>query len=121
MNKMITKITIDGIEKTGLISDGYHTFNELYEHRIILFIALCKWLKLSVEKEHQPWRSLTHHDGSVFIDWFIMGIGKEKGKQITYHLPLSKWDETNFVETLEKAPKWDKHTPSDVLERLKTL
>ncbi len=32
-----------------------------------------------------------------------MGIGKEKGEQITYHLPLSKWDETNFAETLESA------------------
>jgi hypothetical protein len=50
-----------------------------------------------------------------------MGIGKEKGKQISYHLPLSRWDETYFAETLDKAPEWDGHTSADVLERLKTL
>lgn len=27
---------------TNLISDWYHTFWELYKHRIHLFIALCK-------------------------------------------------------------------------------
>ena len=37
-------------------------------------------------------------------------------KQITYHLPLSKWEETGFAETLEKAPEFDGHTPDDVLE-----
>lgn len=36
--KTTIKITIDGVEKTGLISDGYHTFDELYDHRATLFI-----------------------------------------------------------------------------------
>lgn len=26
----------------GEVSDGYHTFNELYDHRIKLFITLCR-------------------------------------------------------------------------------
>jgi hypothetical protein len=29
---------------TNRISDGYHTFGELYDHRIQLFIALCKMM-----------------------------------------------------------------------------
>lgn len=100
---------------TGKISDGYHTFDELYEHRIALFLALCRQIPANV------WRSRLHDDGSYFDGWFLLGINKQKGKQITYHLPNSKWDETNFAETLEKSPEWDKHTSNDVVERLKKL
>ena len=64
-------------------------------------------------------RSKVHY--SPTDGWFIMGIGKEKGNQISYHLPLSRWDETDFAETLDQAPEWDGHTSQDVLERLKTL
>lgn len=124
--KTITKITIDGVDETGLLSDGYHTFDELYDHRITLFIALCKTLDNwdydgTSMRLPKPWRSKTHHDGSSWDGWFIMGIGKEKGEQISYHLPLSRWDETDFAETLDKAPEWDGHTPADVLERIKAL
>ena len=122
--KTTTKITIDGVDKTGLLSDGYHTFDELYDHRITLFIALCR-TQAYIENEFGcsrfVWRSKTHHDGSSWDGWFIMGIGKEKGGQISYHLPLSRWDETDFSETLDKAPEWDGHTSADVLERIKAL
>lgn len=103
------------IEEKGETSDGYHTFNELYEHRIALFIALSKLLY------GQVWRSKLHSDGSSYDGWFIMGINKKKGVQITYHLPLSKWEETSFAETLEKAPEWDGHGTEEVIERLKNI
>lgn len=96
--------------------DSYHTFDELYDHRIALFIALCG------EMERLPvWRSKLHSDGSSFTGWFILGINKEAGKQITYHLPIRVWEATDFAETLDTAPEWDGHTPTDVLARLKTL
>ena len=50
-----------------------------------------------------------------------MGINKDQGKQITYHIPISEWDRTEFAETLDKAPKWDGHTPEDVINRLKEM
>lgn len=107
------------------VSDGYHTMDELYEHRITLFIALCrmyaKHYNLEGGKTYNVWRSKLHSDGSEFEGWFVLGINKGKGDQITYHLPLSKWDETNFAENLEKAPEWDGHTSNDVLNRLKNL
>jgi hypothetical protein len=103
----------------GLISDGYHTFDELYSHRVQLFIALCKHLDYSGRE--WPWRSKLHSDGSSFEGWFVLGLYKKPGEQITYHLPMSKWDECRFAETLERAPEWDGHTSADVLERLKTL
>ena len=116
----------------GKQSDGYHSFDELYEHRITLFIALCVYVRKSysrmkkddnlyLEENLIVWRSKLHSDGTMFDDWFVMGIGKEKGKQITYHLPIEKWGDTGFAETLENAPEYDGHTPEDVLKRIKKL
>lgn len=110
----IKSLTIKGLD-TMEVSDGSHTMNELYDHRITLFIALCKFI------DRKVWRSELHHDGKGYEGWFILGIDKEVGKQITYHLPMSRWEETSFAETLDRAPEWDGHTPADVLERLKNL
>lgn len=108
------------------VFDGYHTFEELYDHRIALFIALCRTFWEWHEAEGLSiipcvWRSKVNGDGTTWDGWFIMGIGKEAGKQITYHLPLERWNETDFADTLDKAPDWDGHTPQDVLDRLKSL
>lgn len=102
------------------VSDGYHTFEELYDHRIALFIALCRTID-NPRLKKKSWRSKFHSDGSSFDGWFVMGVGKKTGEQITYHLPLSCWDETGFAETLEKAPEFDGHTPEDVIKRLKQI
>lgn len=110
-------ITVAG-EEDLKVSDGYHTIDELYEHRIEIFIALCRALQ---EHSDVVWRSQYHSDGSKFDEWFILGINKEKGKQITYHLPITKWYATEFAETMDFAPEFDGHTPQDVLERLKYL
>ena len=65
------------------------------------------------------WCSTKHSDGSSLGDWFVLGINKQEGKQITYHIPARYWEEvTEFADILKKAPKWDGHTPEDVLERL---
>jgi len=104
---------------TNDISDGYHTFGELYEHRITIFIALCRHV---VERGMFPvWKSELHSDGTSFDGWFILGINKKKGEQMTYHIPLSRWEDIDVAETLKKAPKWDGHTSDDVLERIKEL
>ena len=105
-------------------SDGYHTFGELYEHRIRLFIALSKMSTRNAHLHQRPstvWCSTKHSDGSTFGDWFILGIGKKEKHQITYHLPARFWSEVcEFAEVLDKAPEWDKHSGDDVLERLKS-
>ncbi len=102
--------------------DGYHTFEELYEHRMTLFIALCrKFQSVGGKGDVRVWRSELHSDGTSYKGWFILGLGKEKGEQITYHLPASKWQDTGFAETLEKAPDFDGHAAEDVLERISNL
>lgn len=107
------------------ISDGYHTFGELYDHRCTLYLTLCKALKRLTRDmtgyNTYIWKSLCHHDGSGFEGWFILGIDIIPGKQISYHLPMRMWDEAEFAYTTDKAPIWDGHNSSDVLRRLELL
>lgn len=114
------KLDLKSIENEVEISDGYHTFDELYDHRITLYIALCKFVNSS-EGAYPVWRSKVHSDGSKYEGWFLLGIEKTKGSQMTYHIPLERWGETDFAETLEIAPEFDGHTPQDVLERIKNF
>jgi hypothetical protein len=65
------------------------------------------------------WRSLYHDDGTRLQGWFVAGMGLPTG-MITYYLPDSLWTELNDtgIHTFESAPKWDGHTPADVVLRL---
>ena len=95
------------------ISDGYHTFDELYYHRMVLFSLVCN------ANPERAWKSKQHHDGTMFDDTsFICGVETPEG-QYTYHYHLDHWD--NFkVKELEFAPEYDGHKPSDI-ERLYSL
>ncbi len=107
-------------------SDGYHTFKELYDHRITLYILLCKQIAQQPycdDAKWGIWRSKRHSDGELCFGTgtqFVLGIGQEKGMQITYHIPVERWGETEFAETLEQAPEYDGHTSDNVIERLKS-
>lgn len=102
--------------------DGYHTFDELYDHRIRLHITLCKALAHAEYRgRKKPWKTWIHSDGTFYEGWFVLGIGRNQGHQITYHIPGAYWDELSMIKTLKKAPDFDGHTSSDVLERLQTL
>ncbi|ACU61345.1 WDGH domain-containing protein [Chitinophaga pinensis] len=108
-------------EGIGRISDGYHTFDELYAHRIALFKALSRALfGLTVYEADFPWKSKLQSNGTMEEGWFIAGIGSATGKQITYHIPISEWDEWCANE-IPYAPAWDGHTSADVIKRLKSL
>jgi hypothetical protein len=98
---------------SGEISDGYHTFNELYDHRIALFMALMK------TNPQISWRANNHDDGTMFEGWYIAGMHLPTG-EITYHLPGDTWTLLDGVgiATSNKAPKWDGHTAADVVNRL---
>lgn len=104
------------------ISDGHHTMTELYNHRHALFCALLN--RLDFNYDIFRFKSKLHHDGTMFNNWFIAGIiiSKSSGRQeqITYHLPLKWWDKLRINE-LERAPEWDGHNSSDVIDRLLNL
>lgn len=89
------------------MSDGYHTFADLYEQRLILSAALAK-------NNPYAWKSKRHEDGSVPFGagWFIMGFDTNEGCY-TYHYELKDWDLFQCKE-LEKGKPWDGHTSKDV-------
>lgn len=90
----------------GDVSDGYHTFNELYYHRMVLFSIICNTYK------DKAWKSWKHSDDSFYEDYFIVGITTKKGNY-TYHYHKDYWDLFK-VKELENAPEWDGHVPSDI-------
>lgn len=96
----------------GDTSDGYHTFNELYYHRMTLFAIIC-----NIYKEH-AWKSKLHHDGTMFKDYFIVGITVPGEGDFSYHYHIKDWDLFN-VKELEQAPVFDGHTSDDIIRLLK--
>ncbi len=110
--KMDTKLILEG--EYGKVSDGYHTFDELYHHRAILFATICN------THPELAWKSKRHDTGDMFDDMFIVGIDTPQG-QATYHYNVNPyWDIFN-VKELECAPKWDGHTPDEAIRRIGTI
>ena len=98
----------------GNLSDGYHTFNELYHHRAILFSVICNSMP------DKAWKSKLHDTGDMFDGMFIVGIETPEG-QATYHYDIEPYWDMFKVKELEKAPKWDGHTPQIAIDRIAKL
>ena len=111
LSKDVLYVPDEGI---GEISDGYHTFNELYHHRAILFSVICNVFK------NRAWKSKKHHDGTMYDGMFIVGIDTPKG-QATYHYDIDPYWDIFQVKELSNAPEWDGHTPDEAIKRISTL
>lgn len=98
----------------GELSDGYHSFNDLYHQRCVLFATICNTFK------ELAWKSRKYSDGELCFGggWFIVGIDTPQG-QYTYRYEDKDWDLFN-VKELEVGKEWDGHTDKDV-ERLLSL
>lgn len=97
----------------GDVTDGYHTFSELYAHRCALFVALMR------SHPEISWRARFHADGTGCEGWWIGGMELPTGT-ITYHLADADWATADGIRTLERAPEWDGHTASGVVQRLRS-
>lgn len=100
----------------GKLSDGYHTFDELYNHRNTLFLTVMKLMP------DIAWFSKKHHGGTAIDGWFIAGLDLPGGA-VTYHMPaemLALAHKTG-ARHLDVAPPWDGHSSKDVLLRLQKL
>lgn len=99
--------------RAGEISDGYHTFDELYYHRGVLFAVICNTYA------HLAWKSKLHFDGSMYDGMFVVGIATPEG-EATYHYNLDMWDKFN-VEEFEHAPPFTGYSPDESIERIYSL
>ena len=103
-----------GSEINGETSDGYHTFNDLYHHRAVLFSVIVR------DHQNIAWKARKHHDGTMYDGMFIVGIETPKG-QATYHYDLDPYWDMFDCEERECAPEWDGHTPDEAVARIATL
>lgn len=98
----------------GEVSDGYHTFNQLYHQRAVLFATIVN------QNKDKSWKSFKHSDGKYCFDsngeWFIVGIDTPQGSY-TYHYAKEYWDMFD-CEELECGKEWDGHTEEDVIRLL---
>ena len=98
----------------GSTSDGYHTFDELYHHRAVLFSVIVKAFP------DGAWKSKRHHDGTMYDGMFIVGINTPWG-QATYHYDIDPYWDIFECRELECAPKWDGHSPDEAIDRIGKL
>lgn len=104
---------IESKRKNGTLSDGYHTYNDLYYQRCILFATICN------ANKKIAWKSKRHSDGKKCFNsdnWFIVGIDTPEGSY-TYHYEMKYWDLFKVTE-LENGKIWDGHTEKDVTRLL---
>lgn len=98
----------------GEVSDGYHTFNELYYYRMLYNAAFFNLLP-------KEWvhKSKRHHTGEECFGggWFIVMANLPTG-QVSNHYELKDWDLFKVPEK-EFSDEWDGHTPQEAAERIK--
>lgn len=105
---------IDPTPITGETSDGYHTFNELYHHRAVLFSVIVATFP------EKAWKAKKHRDSTMYDGMFIVGIETPDG-QATYHYDISPYWDMFRCKEIEFAPEWDGHTPAQAIERIGKL
>lgn len=102
------------------ISDGFHTFGELYEFRMLYNALLFnEWAENNKYNVH---KSLRHSDGERPFgkdNWFIVVAILPTG-QISNHYLIGFWDLFKIPE-VDKALKYDGHTTTDVINRMELL
>lgn len=98
----------------GNTSDGYHTFNELYHHRAVLFSVIVKIFA------DRAWKSKLHADGTMYDGMFIVGIETPDG-QATYHYDVDPYWNMFQCKEVDRVPEWDGHTPDQAIERIGKL
>lgn len=106
----------------GSVSDGLHTFDELYEFRMLYNAAYFNLLASKRDmpvKRPKPVKSKRHSDGQLCFGggWFVVVVQLPDG-QISNHYPLKDWDLFQ-IDEVERAPEFDGHTAQDVAQILR--
>lgn len=109
------------IPHPGNTSDGFHTFDELYMHRVLLTAALFNAWALPLPKRGPTMpvvKSKRHSSGELCFGggWFIVVATLPTG-QISYHYEMEHWDLFD-IQNVMLPPTYDGHTPQDVIDRL---
>lgn len=132
-------------EDKQLVSDGFHTFSELYQIRLAYNVALFnEWSKTynesvfafkdkdiktlhpeiqlflkNIKSKYNVHKSWRHYDGELCFGggWFIVSAQLPTG-QISNYYEAIHWDKFRIPETEKALFEFDGHTTQDVIERL---
>jgi len=130
-------------DSKGSISDGFHSFNELYEFRklynALLFNEWAKQIDVKyhfVKNKHgllkeevlykkykyDVHKSIRHNDGELCFGggWFVVVAVLPSG-QITNHYKMEDWDLFKIPQVVKAKYEFDGHTSQDVLVRMLDL
>lgn len=99
----------------GEMSDGYHTFNELYRYRMLYNAGFFHFLKTA---GYDVVKSKKHNDGGLCFGggWFIVMANLPNG-QVSNHYEMKDWSLFKIPE-VDRAPAWDGHTPEEAADRI---
>lgn len=110
-------------DKMSQVSDGYHTFGELYRYRMLLQAMLFnQWGDIYDSKTdsrlHDVHKSWKHSDGKPCFDgkYFVVVATLPTG-QITNHYKAEHWDLFK-IPARDIAAEYDGHTPEQAAERM---
>ncbi len=104
------------VKRMGEVSDGYHTFDELYRYRMLLQAA---WLNDYYQNYGDVIKSWRHSDGELCFgkeDYFVVVVQLPTG-QVSNHYKGEYWDLFNVTDA-EYAPEYDGHTPQEAADRI---
>lgn len=111
-NRINAICSVARVKDIGDLSDGFHTFNQLYYQRMVLFAAIVK------QNKEKAWKSRKHEDGEPCFGggWFVVGVTTPEG-DYTYHYE-DKYFDFFDCEELPRGKHWDGHTEKDVVRLL---
>ena len=102
------------------ISDGYHTFKELYDYRMAYNALWVNEINRSGKSnDYQLHKSIKHSDGELCFGggWFIVSLKLPTG-QVSNHYKLEYWDLFKIPEYERSIIEYDGHTPELAKERM---
>jgi hypothetical protein len=111
------------------VSDGYHTFEELYVQRTVLLSLAINSLTLLKMNGHISdlliLKSLFHEDGTNFGDTtFLLAVAfvyEGEAKQFSFHCMKNTWDLFTVPAYVNSIIKYDGHTPQSAISNIETL
>jgi hypothetical protein len=130
-------------DERGEISDGFHSFNELYEFRKLYNALLfnewarqittetafrkdargrTKQIVVAESNKYDVHKSIRHNNGELCFGggWFVV-IAILPSGQITNHYEMKDWDLFKIPEVEKAKYEFDGHTSQDVVERMLNL
>lgn len=110
-NKLLINKGVD----TGQVSDGYHTFEELYHYRAAYnagMFNLLKYENIPVVKSKCHYTGEKCFNGNYFIAQAKLPTG-----QISNHYPIHCWNLFKIPEA-PTAWEWDGHDSAEAIKRL---